>query len=129
MALTDLEALTAYARTMNNLNVDPLEPLLADDFIYESQHVFSAVESKQAFLEYIRPKLQTIKEAGVTVFAEIGSVTAYGVTQPCVVLAQNDKNNLVALVLAQVRDDRLCRLDLCIVPEPHTAERSGNYPT
>lgn len=52
MELTRSEALRAYARMMNTLNVTPLESLLADDFTYESQHVFSALESKQAFLDY-----------------------------------------------------------------------------
>jgi hypothetical protein len=126
--LTKSEALRAYAKMMNTLSVTPLEPLLADNFTYESQTVFSALESKQAFLDYIRPKLQTIQKAGATVFAEMGMVSAYGKHQPCVVLAQNTKDNLVGLVLASVSDSKLSRLDLCIVPPPQSAERSGEYP-
>ena len=91
MELTRSEALRAYARMMNTLNVTPLESLLADDFTYESQHGFSALESKQAVLDYIAPKLQAIQNAGATVFAEMGMVSAYGEYQPCVVLAQNSK--------------------------------------
>lgn len=128
MDLTKSEALRAYAKMMNTLSVTPLEPLLADNFTYESQTVFSALESKQAFLDYIRPKLQTIQKAGATVFAEMGMVSAYGKHQPCVVLAQNTKDNLVGLVLASVSDSKLSRLDLCIVPPPQSAERSGEYP-
>ena len=128
MDLTQSEALRAYAKMMNTLSVTPLEPLLADNFTYESQTVFSALESKQAFLDYIRPKLQTIQKAGATVFAEMGMVSAYGKHQPCVVLAQNTKDNLVGLVLASVSDSKLSRLDLCIVPPPQSAERSGAYP-
>jgi hypothetical protein len=128
MSLTQSEALRAYARMMNTLDLSPLEPLLATDFTYESQTVFSALESKQAFLDYIRPKLQTIKDTGATVFAEMGMVSAYGQRQPCVVLAQNSKDNLVGLVLARVVAGKLSRLDLCIVPPPQAAERSGDYP-
>lgn len=128
MDLTQSEALRAYAKMMNTLSVTPLEPLLADNFTYESQTVFSALESKQAFLDYIRPKLETIQKAGATVFAEMGMVSAYGKHQPCVVLAQNTKDNLVGLVLASVSDSKLSRLDLCIVPPPQSAERSGEYP-
>lgn len=83
MALTRSEALRAYAKMMNTLSVTPLESLLTDDFTYTSQHVFSALESKQAFFDYIVPKLQTIANAGATVFAEMGMVTAYGEYQPC----------------------------------------------
>ena len=128
MELTEYEALRAYARMMNTLRVEPLEPLLAEDFTYESQYVFSAQESKQEFLDYIRPKLQTIREADAPVFAEMGMVLAYGKTQPCVVLAQDSKDNLVGLVLAKASDGKLSRLDLCIVPSPRSAERSGDYP-
>ena len=128
MELTEYEALRAYARMMNTLSVEPLEPLLAENFTYESQYVFSALESKQKFLDYIRPKLQTIREADVPVFAEMGMVLAYGKTQPCVVLAQDSKDNLVGLILAKASDGKLSRLDLCIVPSPRSAERSGEYP-
>jgi len=114
---------------MNTLSAEPLEPLLADDFAYESQTVFQALESKQAFLEYIIPKLQTIRRSNATVYAEMGTVAAYGKNQPCVILAQNDKANLVALVLAKTHGSKLSRLDLCIVPPPQTAKRSGEYPT
>lgn len=129
MPLTEVVALRAYAKMMNTLNAEYLEPLLADDFIYESQHAFQPLESKQAFLYYIRPKLITIQQAKATVFAEMGTVTAYGESQPCVILAQNNKANLVGLVLAKVDGERLKRIDLCITPTPQSATRSGEYPT
>ena len=129
MELTEVVALRAYAKMMNTLSAAPLEPLLADDFTYESQMVFQALESKQAFLEYIIPKLQTIHRSNATVYAEMGTVAAYGKNQPCVILAQNEKANLVALVLAKTQGSKLIRLDLCIVPPPQAAERNGEYPT
>ena len=129
MPLTGEAALRAYAKMMNTLNAECLEPLLADDFTYESQHVFQPLESKQAFLDYISPKLTTIQHSNATVFAEIGTVSAYGRNQSCVILAQNDRANLVGLVLAKVDGERLKRIDLCIVPPPQTAKRSGEYPT
>ena len=128
MELTQLEALRAYARSLNTLTAEPLEPLLADDFTYESQSVLSALESKEEFLNYFRPKLQTIATSGSAVFAEIGMVSAYGGRQPCVVLAQGKRESLVGLVLAKVQDGMLKRLDLCIVPPPQSAERTGEYP-
>ncbi|MCP4776379.1 MAG: hypothetical protein GY880_19310 [Planctomycetaceae bacterium] len=129
MALTEFDALSVYAKMLNTLDPDIIEPILADDFTYESQHVLSAFESKEAFLDYIRRKLQTIGNSGATVFAEMGMVSAYGKHQPCVVLAQNEKENLVGLVLARVNGSKLMRLDLCIVPPPQSAERSGDYPS
>lgn len=128
MPLTEQDALRAYAKMMNTLNVEHLEHLLSDDFNYESQQVFQPLDSKRAFLDYIRPKLKTIQQAKATVFAEMGTVSAYGRNQPCVILAQNDKANLVALVLAKTDGEFLKRLDLCIIPPPQSAERSGDYP-
>ena len=128
MILTETAALQAYAKMMNTLSADSLKELLADDFVYESQMVFQALESKPAFLDYIEPKLHTIRNSDAPVYAEMGTVTAYGKNQSCVILAQRDKANLVALVLAKVDGDRLKRLDLCILPSPQTAERSGEYP-
>lgn len=128
MELTQTEALRAYAKMLNTLTVAPLEPLLADHFTYESQWVFSALESKQEYLHYIRAKLETIQRTGGTVFAEMAVVDAYDRRQPCVVLAQHTKDNLVGLVLAEVAGDKLVRLDLCAVPAPESAERSGEYP-
>jgi len=53
------DALRAYAKMMHHLSVDYLEPLLADDFHYASQWVFEEITSKQQFLDYMRPKLET----------------------------------------------------------------------
>ncbi|NDP39904.1 MAG: hypothetical protein GZ093_14330 [Rhodoferax sp.] len=128
MELTQEGALRAYAKMINTLSTEPIEALLADDFVYESQYVFAALESKQAFLDYMVPKLETVARAKAFVYAEMGTVDAYFENQPCVILAQNEKYNLVSIVLAKVGADKLMRLDLCCVPTPQSANRSGDYP-
>ncbi len=125
--LTEVDALRAYAQMMNTIDRTHFEALLAKDFVYESQNVLQPLESKQEFLNYIYPKLKTIREANTKVFAEMGTVSAYE-NQPCVIRAQNDKDNLVALVLVKLEGQLIKRLDLCIVPRPQTAKRSGEYP-
>ena len=132
MELTELDALRAYARVLNTLSTEALgalEPLLAEDFVYESQSVLTPLRSKREFLDYIVPKMETIESTGAVVFAEMGQVRAYGGLQPCVVVAQGGKDDLVGVVVATVTGNKLSRLDLCVVPEPHTAIRSGQYPT
>ena len=54
MTLTREDALRAYARMLNTLDESHIEPLLADDFHYSSQKVFSEITSKAEFLDYIR---------------------------------------------------------------------------
>lgn len=126
--ITQQQGLHAYAQAINTLRVDPLKPILADDFHYASQHVFEEIESGEAFVGYLEQKFRAIAQANARVFAEMGFVEAYGAHQPCVILAQNSKEHLVGLVLARVEGEKLKRLDLCMLPEPEMAERSGDYP-
>jgi hypothetical protein len=126
--LTVEAALKAYASMMNTLDTSKLEPLLSPDFHYQSQMVFSAINSKQEYLDYIIPKLETIRASGTKVWAEMAMLTD-SFSGPCVVLAQGEKENLVALVLAKVKGDLIERIDMCIVPTPQSAKRSGEYPS
>jgi hypothetical protein len=126
--MLDIEtALRAYASMMNALDSSKLEPLLSDDFHYASQMVLAEIESKQEYLEYIKPKLEVVRASGTKVWAEMAMLT-HSFPGPCVVLAQGDKENLVALVLAKVKGERIERIDMCIVPTPQSAKRSGEYP-
>ena len=120
-------ALRAYASMMNALDSSKLEPLLSPDFHYESQMVFSEIKSKQEYLDYINHKLEVVKASGTKVWAEMAILT-HSFPGTCVVLAQGDKENLVALVLAKVKDGFIERIDMCVVPAPQSAERSGEYP-
>jgi hypothetical protein len=126
--MLDLDgALRAYAAMMNTSNLEELEPLLADDFQYASQWVFAEIRSKQDFVNYIKPKLATVKASGATVWAEMGHLDQE-FPGPCVVLAQGEKDNLIAIVLAQVDNGKIVRLDMCGAPSPRSAQRSGTYP-
>ena len=116
--LTIEVALKAYASMMNTLDSSKLEPLLSPDFHYESQMVFSEIKSKQ----------EVVRASGTKVWAEMAMLT-HSIPGPCVVLAQGEKENFVALVLAEVKGDLIKRIDMCIVPNPQSAERSGEYPS
>jgi hypothetical protein len=124
--LVDVEgALRAYAEMMNTLDCKKLEPLLAPDFHYASQWVFSEIETKQGYLDYIRPKLETIKWSGNRVWAEMAHLDR-DFPEPCVVLAQGNKDNLIALVLAKVADGLITRFDMCAVPSPYSAKQRSS---
>lgn len=125
--LTIEDALRTYAAMMNTGDVCLLEPLLADDFHYASQWVFAEIGSKAEYIEYIKPKLAAVKASGQRVWAEIGHLDRE-LPGPCVVLAQGERDNLVALVLAEVKAGQIKLLDLCGAPSPYSARRSGEYP-
>lgn len=124
MGLTKLDAVHAYAKMMNNLDVSFIEPYLAQAFQYASQWVFVEITSKQEYLDYIRPKLEAIAISEAKAFAEVASWGG----EPCVVMAQGQKSNLAATVLVQVRDGQISRIDMCAVPAPQETERTGEYP-
>jgi hypothetical protein len=118
-----------------------LEPLSADDCSYASQNVSDEMSSKDEFMAFIVPKLKTIKRPGFSVHAEMGHMpepsdgarSTVMVTEtraaPCVVIAQGEKDNVLAVVFAEVVDDRVKRLDMCsVAPDPKSAIRSGRYP-
>jgi hypothetical protein len=127
MILTAEQALRAYAAMMNTLDASRLEPLLADDFHYASQWVFAEIDSKSEYLNYIIPKLEAIRKSGTVAWAEMGWLDRE-TPGPCVVIAQGDRDNLLAVVLAKVEQGMIKRLDLCGAPSPHSARRTGDYP-
>lgn len=122
-----LEALRAYARMMNTLDPDCLAPLLADDLRYNSQWVFSEMRGKQEYLDYMKGKCETIAKLDSKPFAEIGELDQYPFGH-CVIMAQGDRDNLVATVLIEIENGLVSRLDMCAVPEPQSARRTGEYP-
>jgi hypothetical protein len=124
--LTVDEALRAYAVMMNTLDASKLLPLLADDFYYTSQFVFSEIESKREYAKYITSKLSSVKAAGSRVWVEMAWLERE-FPGPCVLLAQGEPDDL-GVVLAQVEGNTIKRFDLCSAPSPHSARRTGEYP-
>jgi hypothetical protein len=121
-------ALRAYAAMINTLDLSRLEPHLAEDLTYRSPETDGVLASKQAFLSYIEPKLAALRQAGVSVFAELGSVRDHEGVQPCVMVAQNTCDNLVALVLATAEGGKASKLELRKIPGLDALARSGDYP-
>jgi hypothetical protein len=127
------DALRAYAAMMNTLDASNFAPLLADDFHYASQWVFAEIESKQEYLPYITAKLQAVKDTDAKVWAEMGEIEessaafSDGFGDPCVLMAQGEKDHVAAVVLAEVKDGKIKRLDMCM-PDLYLTTRSGKYP-
>ena len=125
--LTEKDALSIYAKMMHTLDSSEFESFLSEDFSYSSQKVLTDMNSKDEFIEYIRPKLETIKKTNSSVYAELGACPAYGHTD-CLIMAQGDKSNLLGVAYASVDKGKISGISLCIVPTPDSAERSGIYP-
>jgi len=126
--MTKKQALRCYAAMLNTLDISELERFLAPDFCYSSQWVFDEITSKQGYLDYMEPKLGVIKSSGSIVFAEMGCIKEAHPIGPCVLVAQNTKENLVATVLAEVKEGYIQQLDMCLIPTVQSVTRSGVYP-
>ena len=70
--LTEKDALSIYARMMHSLDSSEFESFLSEDFLYTSQKVLIDMNSKDEFIEYIRPKLKITKKTNSDVYAELG---------------------------------------------------------
>ena len=125
--LTEKQALSIYAKMLHTLDSSEFESFLSEDFSYSSQKVLNDMKSRDEFIEYIRPKLETIKKSGSSVYAELGVCPAHGHTD-CLIIAQGDKSNLLGVAYASVDEGKICSLALCIVPTPDSTIRSGIYP-
>ena len=122
-----LTACRKYARMMNNLDVSYIAPWLAEDVTYSSQWVMEDMHGKEVYLNYIKGKLASIKGTGSRVWAEIAYTDAFG-AGPCVVLSQGSQDNLTAILLLEIRDDKIISITMCAVPSPHECRRTGEIP-
>jgi hypothetical protein len=122
-----LDACRGYARMMNNLDVSHIAPWLAEDVTYSSQWVMEDMHGKEAYLNYIKGKLASIKRTGSRVWAEIAYTDAFG-AGPCVVLSQGSQDNLTATLLLEIRDGKIISMIMCAVPSPNECRRTGEIP-
>lgn len=140
--MTELELVKLYAKVWNTLKPELIESYLADDVVYESQQVFSSLDGKEVVFDYLKGKMQTIRDniQQSKVYAEVGysrSYRGYYIEtkyepegRPCVVLAQGNPDEVVALVLLEIGEGKIKRIDIITVaPIPSSATRTGEYPS
>lgn len=103
--------------------------------------MFEALTRKSKVSEYLFAKMNNIKNGGLKhkVYAEIGycgsqkgnNIQVFSATagRPVCVLAQGNKEMPIGLVLLEVNDSLIERIDVCsVVPHPLSAQRTGEYP-
>ena len=127
MELTEKDAATAFARAWNRLDCREFLELLAEDAHYASQWVFNEMENKKEIAEYLTGKMQTVKNTGSKVYAELGKIGKGFPGRDCVLMAQDVKKIVKAVVLFEVSGNTIKRIDLCM-PQLFDPEGSGIYP-
>lgn len=112
------------AHAYNSGNASALANILADELLYTSQWVLDEMRGKQAFLNYLSAKLNTITKAGSAIFAELATYKG----KHCLVIAQGAKANPVATMLVKSVRSKIIEIHLCEVPHYTECERLGIYP-
>lgn len=127
MNLSERDALAAYGRMLNTNDVECVADLLADDFRYCSQAVLTEIVGKDEFLGYMQAKLSIIGNRADRPVAEMATLPTM-MNRPCLVLCYNDSGESICTVLATVKGGELNGVDLCLVPSPDMAIRTGEVP-
>lgn len=124
--------LIQLAKSWNNLEVSFIEHLLAEDFTYESQWVISPIRGKENFLPYLKLKFQAISteinNGEMQVSAELANHPDLQ-GKDCIVLAQTTKTEVLhVLIVIELYEKLISRIDICFIPDPETAILTGNQP-
>lgn len=124
--------LIQLAKSWNNLEVSFIEHLLAEDFTYESQWVISPLRGKENFLPYLKLKFQAvateIKNGEMQVSAELANHPDLQ-GKDCIVLTQTTKTEVLhVLIVIELHEKLISRIDICFIPDPETAILTGNQP-
>ena len=138
MPTNQLDIIKQIATAYNRLDYTLFEPYLADNFVYESQMVLVPLNSKENFIAYIKAKFKAIQETNAIVFAEIGYIGLKRQTgnvklliqenTPCIIIAQGNKESKVSILLIEMKDGLVTRMDMCTnVPHWSAAKRTNEY--
>lgn len=114
--MTNKDLATEYAKAFNNLDIAYIEKHLAEDFKYTSQKVFSQMESKVEYLEYLEAKFLTIKNSQSKLIARMGLFR----NESCIALYQidlsNKSNTGTATLLMEYENGKIKSAGMCMIP-------------
>ncbi len=122
-----LEACRAYARMINNLDPSHIEPWLAENLTYSSQWVFTDISGKDAYMEYVRGKMDTCKRSGKKLKAEIAYTDVFGAGH-CVIVNQGSVSTEATLLVKMVAG-KIISMTMCGIPSPQECRRTGEFPS
>jgi hypothetical protein len=120
--LTEKQALVQLSKSWEYFDMKFIDSFLDNDVIYESQVVMQPIKGKWGVLRYYHDKFNAVSKSVRTDDMKISAFVGYLPSlndRPCMVLTQTTENiDRAAVVLITVEDNRIKRIDLCIVPDP-----------
>lgn len=128
-AVTEHDAVVAWALAYNTHDPSVLAPILADDVRVMSRWVVNDLVGRGTYLDYLRRKFATFERAGTLVRVEVARAPGHGPQssgRPCALLEQD--GSLLATVLFDVLGGRIAQISLGPHPPPESCLRSGEFP-
>ena len=112
------------ATAFNTHDYTLMEPILADEVIYENQYTGEILEGKQNYLESIKRKFEIINMGNACrVYAKIGFINNHGKdsntdneanaeNNPCIIITQGDKHQEKRLLLIKSANSKIIRMEV-----------------
>jgi len=120
---------TAFAKAYNHLDTLFVENLLSDDFCYTSQWVFNELKDRKAYLDYLKPKFETVLNSNTKVAARLAKYNK----KYCIVIYQVDmskqKPTKISTLLIDVVNEKVKRADMCMIPSTLDLEILDIFPS
>ena len=118
------EATERFSEGFSALDAEKIIAMLAEDIIYEGQHITHPIEGKPEVSQYIRNRFKILRERKTEPILELAEVTLPLIEDyPCAVGLDNGSPSMIfSLTLSE----EVTRIDLySILPRPEDARRSG----
>ena len=123
--MNELEFYKEVSKAYNNLDYTLMENVFSDEVVYESQNVFSSLNGKNEVVDYLKGKFKAISSSKNLVFAELGYLPN---NKPCIILSQGSKENKGSVVLLEIENQAVARIDICTVaPHWSIVKPTGGY--
>jgi Leu/Phe-tRNA-protein transferase len=120
--LTEEQLLWLLRNAYKYFYIEDLEEYLLDDFHFVSRNVFEEITTKEQYLELLKNEFKTIQDANPPdneLYMEI--VYDFHSNKPYLYMWQNENE---ALFIAEVKDGKLARIDLCAL-ESYSIKRKS----
>lgn len=112
--MTENDAAIAYINAWKKYDAQEFLRLVSNDVVYNSQWVLEEMRGKARFFDYFTGKIEAVKKANVAVRAVIGKTTCSWPDRNCVLLFQSNPDSPDAVVIFEVSDKAINKIDMCI---------------
>ncbi len=122
--------LEALGLMWNTLDCDRVLASLCDETVWESQRRLSPLVGRDQIGNHLilrSNELSRVTESKRPV-AAIARIYGYRGEEPCLVIFQSSATSPDTVVFVESEGSKLLRVDLCVVPDPQSAEIAEDFP-